>query len=138
MFTESGSKWHIANVLAELAKLACDQGDLVSARSLYQESMVIFGELGDIQGIARLFEGLMVLATRESHQERALRLAGAANTVRKEHRVPLAPDEETELQLNMESIKQGLPVSVQETAWSSGASMSIERAIEYALAFDVS
>lgn len=136
MFMESGSKWHIANVLAELAKLACEQKEFISARSLYQESMVIFGELGDIRGIARLFEGLMVLAMMQSQPERALRLAGAANTVRKEHRVPLASDEETELQRNVELINEVLPVSAQETAWSSGAAMSIEQAIEYALAFD--
>ena len=137
MFIESGSKWHTANVLAELAKLSCEQGDFGSARSLYQESMVIFGELGDIRGIARLFEGLMVLAIMQSQPERALRLAGAANTVRKEHCVPLASDEETELQRHVELINRELPVPAREAAWSSGASMSIERAIEYALAFDV-
>jgi predicted ATPase/serine/threonine protein kinase len=136
MFIESGSKWHIANVLAELGKLSCEQGDYTATRCLYQESMVIFGELGDIRGIARLFEGLLVLAIMQSQPERALRLAGAAKAVRKEHGVPLAPDEEIELQQNLESINPVLPVSVQETAWSSGASMSIERAIEYALAFD--
>jgi hypothetical protein len=76
------------------------------------------------------------LAIMQSQPERALRLAGAANTVRKEHRVPLAPDEEIALQENVELINQVVPVAARETAWSSGAAMSIEQAIEYALAFD--
>ncbi len=136
MFMKSGSKWHIANVLAELGKLACEQGDCNSARSLYQESMVIFGELGDIRGIARLFEGFTALAIVQNQFERALRLAGAAHVVRKEHGVPLPPDEETELKDRLESIRRALPQSTQEAAWSSGASMSVERAIEYALSLD--
>lgn len=136
MFMEAGSKWHIANVLVELGKLACDQGDCGSARLLYQESMVIFGELGDIRGVARLFEGFARLAMVQNQHERALRLAGAAAAVRKEHGVPLAPDEEAELILDLDSIRRALPESTEQVAWSFGASMSVERAIEYALALD--
>jgi predicted ATPase/Tfp pilus assembly protein PilF len=136
MFMESGSKWHTATVLCELGKLACEQGDCSSAHYLYQESMVIFGELGDIGGIARLFEGFTALAVVENKLERALRLAGTAHAIRNEHGVPLPPDEEAQLKKDLESVKRALPESTQQDAWSSGASLSVERAIEYALTLD--
>ena len=95
--------------------------------------MVIFGELGDIRGVARLLEGFVGLALVQNQPERALRLAGAANALRKEHGVPLAPDEEIRLQRNLEPIRQSLEEAVQTASWSAGQAMSIERAIEYAL-----
>jgi len=133
MFMQSGSKWDIANALADLGDLACDMADCMRARSLYEESMVIFGELGDIRGVARLLEGFVGLALAQNQPERALRLAGAANALRKEHGVPLAPDEEIRLQRNLEPIRQSLEEAVQTASWSAGQAMSIERAIEYAL-----
>lgn len=133
MFMQSGSKWDIANALADLGNLACDQADCMRARSLYEESMVIFGELGDIRGVARLLEGFVGLALVQDQPERALRLAGAANAIRKEHGVPLSADEEIRLQRNLDPIRQSLEESVQTASWIGGQAMSIESAIEYAL-----
>lgn len=83
-----------------------------------------------------MFEGFTTLAIIQQQTERALRLAGAANAVRREHGVPLPPDEQAKLERNLEPIRQALPKSTAEAAWKSGEAMSIERAIEYALAFD--
>jgi len=83
---EYGSTWDIANALTDLGSLACEQGDCAAARSLYEESMVIFGELSDIRGIARLLEGFIGLAIVQDQPERALRLAGIANTLPQETR----------------------------------------------------
>jgi non-specific serine/threonine protein kinase len=137
MFMDSGSTWDIANALTDLGSLACEQGDCAAARSLYEESMVIFGELGDIRGIARLLEGFIGLAIVQDQPERALRLAGIANTLRKKHGVPLPPDEQARLERKLEPVAQGLAESARTSAWMSGEAMSVERAIEYALAADV-
>src|SRR6266581_3227809 len=77
----------IANALADRGILACDEADCQRARSLFEESMVIFGELGDIRGVARLLEGFLGLAIVQDQPERVLRLAGIANTLRKKHGV---------------------------------------------------
>ena len=137
MFMESGSTWDIANALTDLGNLACEQKDCAAARSLYEESMVIFGELGDIRGIARLLEGFIGLAIVQDQPERALRLAGIANTLRGKHGVPLPPDEQAKLERKLEPVTQALPESARTSAWISGEAMSVERAIEYALAADV-
>lgn len=129
------SKWDIANALADLGNLACDEADCMRARSLFEESMVIFGELGDIRGVARLLEGFMGLALAQGQPERALRLAGAASALRKEHGVPLSPDEESRLHRMLEPIKQATAESTFAASWSGGEAMSIERAIEYALTY---
>ena len=135
MFMESGSKWDIANALADLGNLACDEADCMRARSLFEESMVIFGELGDIRGVARLLEGFVGLAIVQEQPERALRLAGAATALRKEHGVPLPPDEESMLHRRLEPIRQAMAESTWAASWSGGEAMSIERAIEYALTY---
>lgn len=133
MFMESGSKWNIANALADLGNLASDEADCMSARSFYEESMVIFGELGDIRGVIRLLEGFVKLAIVEDQPERALRLAGAANALRKEHGVPLSPVEQLRLQQTLEPIRQSLEMPIQTASWNAGEAMSVEKAIEYAL-----
>jgi hypothetical protein len=130
---ESGSSWDIANALTDLGNLACEQSDCSAARSLYEESMVIFGELGDIRGIARLLEGFMGLAIVQDQPERALRLAAIAKAIRKEHGVPLPPDEQARLQLKLEPLQRALTESTGAASWISGEAMSVERAIEYAL-----
>ena len=95
--------------------------------------MVIFGELGDIRGVARLIEGFVRLALVQEQPERALRLAGAADAIRNEHSVPLPADEAIRLRRSLEPIRQALAESTRASSWSKGQSMSIENAIEYAL-----
>jgi len=97
--------------------------------------MVIFGELGDIRGVARLLEGFVELALVQKQPERALRLAGAATALRKEHGVPLPPDEEIRLHRRLEPIRQAMDESTFAVSWNSGVAMSIEGAIEYALTY---
>jgi hypothetical protein len=78
----------------------------------------------------------MALAIVQDQTERAVRLAGAANAIRREHGVPLPPDERAKLDQSLKPIRQALPESTEKEAWKSGAAMSVEQAIEYALAID--
>ena len=86
-------------------------------------------------GVARLLEGFVDLALVQEQPERALRLAGAASALSKEHGVPLPPDEEGRLHLRLESIRQEMDESTFAAFWSGGEAMSIEVAIEYALTY---
>ena len=136
-FVDSGSKWDTANVLADLGDLARDTNNYNDARSFYQESMVIFGDLGDIRGVVRLFESFVALAIAELQPERALRVAGAADALRREHGIPLPRHEQLKLDGTLEPIKEGLPELIRQATWMSGASMSVEQAIAYALSLEV-
>ena len=132
-FVDSGSKWDTANVLADLGDLARDTNNYNDARSFYQESMVIFGDLGDIRGVVRLFESFVALAIAELQPERALRVAGAADALRREHGIPLPRHEQLKLDRTLEPIKEGLSELIRQAAWMSGASMSVEQTIAYVL-----
>jgi predicted ATPase len=135
-FIESGSKWDTANVLADLGDLVREMGDCNGSRSFYQESMVIFGDLGDIRGVVRLFESFVTLAIVQDQTQRALVLASAANALRRGHGIPLPRDEQFKLEQTLEQIKEGLPEGIHHAAWMSGASMSVEQAIAYALSLE--
>jgi predicted ATPase len=132
-FVESGDKWDTANVMADLGDLARDTNNYNDARSFYQESMVIFGDLGDIRGVVRLFESFVALALAQLQPERAVCLAGAADTLRREHGIPLPRHEQLKLDGTLEPIRERLPEVIRQAAWISGASMSVEQAIAYAL-----
>ena len=132
-FKQFDDKAGIARCLCDLGNVACDGGDFAAARSLHQESLVIFGQLGDKQGIARVLEALVGLAAAQAEPERGLRLAGAACAVREALGAPLAPAERHRLERKLAGVRQALSEAAVTTAWAEGHSMTLERAMEYAL-----
>jgi hypothetical protein len=60
-----------------MGHLLRDDGDYAGARSLYQESLLLRRELGDLFALAQSLEDLAVLAGKQGQWERAMRLLGA-------------------------------------------------------------
>jgi hypothetical protein len=83
-----------------------------------------------------LFESFVTLAIVQDQTQRALVLASAANALRREHGIPLPGDEQFKLERTLEQIKEGLPERIHQAARISGASMSVEQAIAYALSLE--
>jgi len=132
IFRELGHKWDIASSLADLGNLARDQSDYASARVLYEESMVIFGELGDRRGIARLLESFAGLVAAQRRPKRALRLSGAAASLRKALGAPLSSLERANLEHSLALARQTLGQEASEAECAQGAAMTLEQAIAYA------
>lgn len=133
IFRELGHKSDIASSLADLGNLACDQGDYATARARYAESMTIFGELGDRRGIARMLESFAGLAAAQRMSERALRVAGAAASLREMLGAPLSSLERENLERNLALARQTLGDEASEVEWARGAAMTLEQAITCAL-----
>ena len=72
----------IAGTLIDLGFLADIQGEYPSARSSHAEALAISLELGDRECIGCALVGLSALAATEGKPQRAMRLAGAASSVR--------------------------------------------------------
>jgi tetratricopeptide (TPR) repeat protein len=71
---ELGNQWGIALSLGLLSRLAAQEGDWQTSRSLQEEALAIRRVLGDPQGIAWSFQRLGVVAAGEGDVEQARRL----------------------------------------------------------------
>jgi hypothetical protein len=129
-----GDKWGIANSLSSLGDLAIDQGDYTSANGFLIESLSLNQELGDRTGTAYALEYFSGLATVYGRPERALCLAGAAATLREAIGAPLPSADQVALERRLESARKALSDAEQAAAWGQGCAMTMEQAIDYALA----
>ena len=132
-FRELGDQWGIAASLADLGNLARDQRDFVRAQALHEESMRIFQELGHKRGIARLLEAFAGAAIAQSRPERALRLAGAAASLRKTLGTPIPAAEQEKLERSLEPARRALSGESGAAAWMEGWEMPLAKAIREAL-----
>jgi predicted ATPase/DNA-binding winged helix-turn-helix (wHTH) protein len=132
-FRETGDRWGSARSLTDLGSIASDQGDPLAARAEYCEAMEIFANLGHRRGIARVLEGCAVLALAQGQAARALKLAAAANHLRRLISACLPLDEESKLNQKLLPAWQLLSDLEGKDAWATGSAMSLEAAIQYSL-----
>jgi len=120
-------------VLGDLGNVARDQKDQPTAQALYGQSIRMFNELDHKRGVARLLECLATAAAVQSRTDRALRLAGAAAALRETVGAPLTAIEQLALDRYLDPARQSLNGREGAQAWTEGWTMSMERAIDYAL-----
>ncbi|MCL4302757.1 MAG: tetratricopeptide repeat protein [Anaerolineae bacterium] len=128
---EVGDRSKISDILNNLGNLARNQGDYVSARALYEESLTIDRGLGNKWGIAYALEDIGSLAAHQGQPERALRLVGAAQTLREAIQAPRPPADQAKLESLLEPARQILGEAA-AVATAEGRAMSLEEAIDYA------
>jgi predicted ATPase len=133
-FRASSNQWGIAAALTSLGHLAADSGDSATARGWYEQALEPLARTGDRRGTARLIEAFTCVAAREQDAVRALKLAGAAAAIRHALSAPLVGRERTRLESALDAVRLGPQGSAAATAWMEGWSMSVEEAIDYALA----
>jgi hypothetical protein len=73
------------------------------------------------------------LAAAQGAPRKAMRLAGAAASLRAHLNLPGAPSEQTSLARRLAPARQALSAEEQATAWAAGQAMTAEQAIAYAL-----
>ena len=133
-FRPLGDAWGMASILCDQARLSTAQNKYQNAERLYGESIRMFQSLGHKRGIARVLECVAVNAAVQSRAEQALHLAGAAAALRQRIGAPLIPAEQSQLERRLEPARKILTNAAGLQAWSSGWEMSLEEAINEALA----
>jgi predicted ATPase len=128
-----GDRWAVALTLVDLGKLFVDQGEHQAAHQRFAQALGLAREMGYYLGIARGLDAFAHSATRRGQAERALRLAGAAAAIRQTLGTPMFPDEARELTRHLDHARHALGAAAAE-AEKAGTMMSIEDAIEFALA----
>jgi len=132
-FREAGDHWGCARSLADLGVVYSEQRKYDAAHEAYREALEIFAALGHKRGMARVMEGTACLAAARGESERALKLAGAAQHLRRLVSVRLPPSEQSKLEQNLSLAWQSLGETLGKRAWAEGSAMSIESAIQYSL-----
>jgi predicted ATPase/class 3 adenylate cyclase/Tfp pilus assembly protein PilF len=132
-------EWHIqlgikGGSLAEFGWLAADMGDAAQARQWFEQALREHRETGEPRETAEDLEGLAHLARLQSDWERAARLWGAAQSLREAIGTPPLPEERKEDERDQAAVREALGEAAFAAAWAEGRAMTLEQAIEYALA----
>jgi tetratricopeptide (TPR) repeat protein len=137
IFKEVGLQWGVAHCLLNLGKIACARREYAEAGDLYLETLKIFLELGDRYSLTYSMEAQASLAGLQRHTERAARLWGAAQALRKVLSTPLPPADCIQFEAEVKNVRQYLAESGQSeaaflAAWEAGRTMPLEDAILFA------
>jgi predicted ATPase/class 3 adenylate cyclase/Tfp pilus assembly protein PilF len=135
IWREMGYRFGIAVSLSNLGNLVFGQGDYPAAGVLHQEGLVIRRELGDRRGIAYSLEGLATVMAAHGSSLRAARIWGAAERLREEIGSPLPPNERPHYGPRVAAARAALGDDAAfDRAWQQGRALTLEQAIELALA----
>lgn len=137
IFEKITLQWGMAHCLLNLGKIACVQKAYDEARGFYQKTLKIFEELGDRYSIACNLEAQASLAAEQMQIERAARLWGAAQALRKELNTPMPPADYSQFETQVKNIWENLAVSAQldakfSAAWEAGGAMLLADLVAYA------
>jgi len=143
---EIGYTWGIAVSLGNFAWIALRRDDLKQAVALLAESLTLRREIGDRGGIAWCLEKLAEIALITGQREsalrpdedfrRAARLFGAAEALRAPVNSAIDLVDQPEYERQLAILRAQLDEAIFTTAWAKGQAMTLQQAIEYALAVE--
>jgi predicted ATPase/class 3 adenylate cyclase/DNA-binding CsgD family transcriptional regulator len=123
-----------ALALAALGGIALSRGDRTMARHRLRHGIAIYHELGDPGGIAQILERFVGLAAVQGQPEDAVRLAGAAATLRERAGTPLAWRGRAKLDQVLAPSRHMLGQERADALWRTGRALSLDDAVAAALA----
>ncbi|TMD33765.1 MAG: hypothetical protein E6I95_08130 [Chloroflexi bacterium] len=132
---ELGNEKVAAFLLACLATLALDNQDEAMARANLRESLEISRRMHEKVDVAFVLETCARFAAARSNSAVAVKLAGAAASVRETVGAPAAPPWRAMVEMSQESARATLGVEVTDARWREGRALSLEQAIDEALAW---
>ena len=110
--------------LGSLARAALRQGDFPQARALLSESLSLRREIGDKGGIAWCLEREAEMAADEGKAERAVRLCGAAASLRASVGSAIDPADQPEQRRVVLSSGEGLCLSERGGSYDGRTSLA--------------
>jgi hypothetical protein len=134
IWQEQGYRDGRIDVLLGLAELALDEGDLADVRSCLVEALELGRILADRRGMIRAVEILAGLAVARGSPACCLRLAGAADALRAAIGEPCPPDQQARLNQRLATARAMLSEEAVGSAWASGGTLTLEKAIADGLA----
>jgi predicted ATPase len=131
-FTRLGDPWGMGRSAADLADVTGELGEHIAARAMFVHALNVFAAIDHKRGIARVLEGIAVLAERQQQFERALTLAGAAAAVRLAFGAAPRVAEQAKLQQSLAPAWRSDGDAESQAAWEHGLHMSLDEALRLA------
>ncbi len=133
LFQEVGEKSGVAAVLHSLGRVAVRQGDLDAARTAFRRALALHRQVLDRRGLVRSLEGVALVAESTGQDAESARLMSAAATIRGQM-VPLQPPvDRHDVEAAEDRVRARLGATAADTMWTTGSTLSRERAIDAAL-----
>jgi tetratricopeptide (TPR) repeat protein len=129
-----GDKRGISMSLNNMGEVVQQQEDYSRAAALYAESLSIRKELGDRSFIVSSLHNLAEVACSRKNYERGARLFGASEALRDVIGAPLPDAKRANFDRYIEEARAALGRDDLKASWTEGRVMSLDQAIEYALA----
>ena len=133
-FDEGGDQWAKAVQMGDLAHMLLIQGNYTRSAALYRDALRIVREGHQEFMVSWCLSGLGGVAARTGETARAARLLGAGAMLREYIDAPLRPPVQERYDAIVSHVRASLDEEAFVSAWSTGAAMSREQAIEEALA----
>ncbi len=131
---ELGNKRSISTLLASLGFVAHRQGDNEHARSLFAESLALRVELDHKVGMVECLVGMAGVAASMGQATTAAHLFGAVDALCKVTGYIIDPDDKIEYDHNLATAREQLDKAAFEAAWAKGQALTLEQAVQEALA----
>ncbi len=133
LFERLGNPLLRAYVVEHLGRSALSRGEPLMARRYLIECLRVLVEFHDTRLINEVLSWLARVEQAEGRVDRAARLVGAAEMLRKNQGTTMAPADRPEYEHCIKLLHSQLPEEAFATAWQEGQAMSLEEAIAYAL-----
>jgi tetratricopeptide (TPR) repeat protein len=134
LFEKAGDFVGVANCLSDLSRIESEEGDFQTARAHLRRGLLVARREGLRRSLARLADDACALVVAEGHAESALRLAASVESFRKLSGFPRPQVEWTDFDATLSRARAALNELEAEVAWRDGRTMSIDDAVEEALA----
>jgi tetratricopeptide (TPR) repeat protein len=130
---EIGNRFGLSESLHTLGRIAYAQQAYEIAAAHYTESLELKSQVGDQRGLVQLFKAFAALAlTAQSQPERAARLLGAAEKLRRVIGIGAPPATRNEDETMIKVLRTSLGETAFAQAWVAGEAMELAQAIIYA------
>jgi tetratricopeptide (TPR) repeat protein len=131
---ELGDKRWTAIGLNRLGDVVFAEGDVNRAVELHRQSLAMAHQVQDQERVVVSLISLATVAGNREDAPRAIRLFGAADALRAAIGIVLAPPERNAYERCVAATRAKLNAETFAAAWDVGKAMSLEQAVEYALA----
>ena len=117
-----------------LAYIDCEEGEYAAAHTRLLQTSETMPLVRIPWGATYVLDGFARLAVAQGEAVRALRLGGAADALRQTYGVTIGSTEQAAFRRRLEPAWQALGEEAGETAWEEGRAMTVEEAVDLALA----
>ena len=128
-----GSLRNVSMIKSDLAHILRYEGKYAEALSAYRETIKDWQRMGHRAAIAHQLECMAFIAKSMEQVEKAVRLFGAAESLRQKIEIDMTTQERQEYEKEVADLKANMDEREFATLWAEGRSMIMDEAIEVAL-----